>query len=220
MGGGTVDLRHIRLRDRPLVVCDVDDVALRFIDPFQTFLESEGHTFLPRSFRLHGNILSKTSGLAIDEAQVAHLIEAFFEAQESWQTPFDLVVQALDGLSSASDVLFLTAMPPKFQDQRRRLLDRVGLTFPLIATEEPKGPIVQALHAGRPLPVAFIDDMARNLHSVREHVAECLLVHLMPDSPVHQFAPTPEVDVHRASDWSQAAELIRNHIGANRLLTE
>ncbi|MGO8176430.1 hypothetical protein ACC764_39695, partial [Rhizobium ruizarguesonis] len=57
----------------------------------------------------------------------------------------------------------------------RRLLDRMGLLFPLLATEQPKGPIVNALHASRSIPVVFIDDMARNLHSVRDHVTDCLL---------------------------------------------
>jgi hypothetical protein len=71
---------------------------------------------------------------------------------------------------------------------------------------------VNALHAGRDLPVVFIDDMARNLHSVKEHVPDCLLIHLMPDSPVHRFAPRPSEEIARAKDWAHAAELIDAHI--------
>ncbi|MBW8790949.1 MAG: hypothetical protein JF594_25370, partial [Rhizobium leguminosarum] len=73
------------------------------------------------------------------------------------------------------------------------------------------GPIVHALHASRSLPVVFIDDMARNLHSVRDHVADCLLIHLMPNSPVHRFAPAASDDITRASDWTHAAALIEAH---------
>ncbi|MBX5150123.1 hypothetical protein HJB78_03785 [Rhizobium lentis] len=205
------DVSHIRLGERPLIVCDVDDVVLRFIDPFQLFLQSQGHAFLPRSFKLHGNIVSKADGTEIGDQQVSRLIEEFFEAQELWQTPLDRVVETLDRLSREADVLFLTAMQPRFQEQRRRLLDRMGLLFPLLASEEPKGPIVHALHASRSLPVAFIDDMARNLHSVRDHVPNCLLIHLMPDSPVHRFAPAAADDITRATDWAHAAELIEAH---------
>ncbi|WP_085777795.1 hypothetical protein [Rhizobium sp. NXC14] len=205
------DVSHIRLGERPLIVCDVDDVVLRFIDPFQLFLQSQGHAFLPRSFKLHGNIVSKADGTEIGDQQVSRLIEEFFEAQELWQTPLDRVVETLDRLSREADVLFLTAMQPRFQEQRRRLLDRMGLLFPLLASEEPKGPIVHALHASRSLPVVFIDDMARNLHSVRDHVANCLLIHLMPDSPVHRFAPAAADDITRATDWAHAAELIEAH---------
>ncbi|MFB2608118.1 hypothetical protein ACE04B_40225, partial [Rhizobium phaseoli] len=102
-------------------------------------------------------------------------------------------------------------------DQRRRLLDSAGLLFPLLASEQPKGPIVHALHASRSFPVAFIDDMAHNLHSVRDHVADCLLIHLMPDSPVHRFAPAAADDITRAIDWAHAAELIEAHFVAGSL---
>nr|WP_208601673.1 hypothetical protein [Rhizobium aethiopicum] len=206
-----LDISHIRLGERPLIVCDVDDVVLRFIDPFQLFLQSLGHEFLPRSFRLHGNIVSKADGTEIEGQQVGRLIDDFFEAQELWQTPIDRVVETLGRLSQAADILFLTAMPPRFQDQRRRLLDSAGLLFPLLASEQPKGPIVHALHASRSFPVAFIDDMAHNLHSVRDHVADCLLIHLMPDSPVHRFAPAAADDITRATDWAHAAALIEAH---------
>ncbi|MGO8371312.1 hypothetical protein ACC808_23085 [Rhizobium ruizarguesonis] len=206
-----LDISHIRLGERPLIVCDVDDVVLQFIGPFQLFLQSQGHAFLPRSFRLHGNIVSQADGVEIEDQEVSRLIEEFFEAQELWQTPLDRVVETLDRLSEEADILFLTAMQPRFQDQRRRLLDRMGLLFPLLATEQPKGPIVHALHASRSLPVVFIDDMARNLHSVRDHVTDCLLIHLIPNSPVHRFAPAAADDITRASDWTHAAALIEAH---------
>jgi hypothetical protein len=215
--GSELDISHIRLGDRPLIVCDVDDVVLQFIDPFQLYLKSLGHEFLPRSFRLHGNIVSLADGLALEDQHVSRLILEFFAAQESWQTPIDPVVSTLERLSGDADILFLTAMPPKFSAHRRRLLDRIGLGFPLLASEQPKGPIVHALHGGRDLPVVFIDDMARNLHSVKEHVADCLLIHLVPDSPVHRFAPTAGADIARARDWLHAAELIDQHLAAHAI---
>nr|WP_250806979.1 hypothetical protein [Neorhizobium tomejilense] len=207
-----LDLSHVRLGDRPLVVCDIDDVVLHFVAPFQDFLRGEGHELRPRSFRLTGNIVSVETQTALEPVQVRGLIEAFFEAQENWQIPTQFVVQTLQTLSEDADVVFLTAMPPRYRDHRRRLLDQIGLTFPLIASEEPKGPIMQRLHAGRPLPCVFIDDMAHNLHSVRDHVAECLVLHMMPDSPLHLLAPKPDEGIVRAADWAHAAELIRHHI--------
>jgi hypothetical protein len=207
-----LDLSHVRLGDRPLVVCDIDDVVLHFVAPFQDFLRGEGHELLPRSFRLTGNIVSAETRTALEPVQVRRLIEAFFEAQENWQIPTELVVQTLQTLSDDADVVFLTAMPPRYRDHRRRLLDQIGLTFPLIASEEPKGPIMQRLHAGRPLPSVFIDDMAHNLHSVRDHVAECLVLHMMPDSPLHLLAPKPDEGIARAMDWTRAAGLIYTHI--------
>lgn len=205
-----LDISHVRLSDRPLVVCDVDDVVLHFAAPFQDFLRGEGHELLPRSFRLTGNIVSIETQVAIEQEGVRRLVEAFFEAQETWQLPFELVVQTLTALSKDADIVFLTAMPPRFRDQRRRLLDRLDLSFPLVASEEPKGPIMRRLHGERTQPSVFIDDMAHNLHSVRDHMPRSLLLQMMPDSPLHLLAPKPD-GIARATDWAHAEELIREH---------
>lgn len=206
------DVSHIRLQERPLIVCDVDDVVLHFFAPFLAFIDAEGHEFLPRSFRLTGNIVSKTNGSVLEEKDVHRLIEAFFEAQEQWQTPFDRVVDTLGEFSKDADIVFLTAMPPQFWEQRRRLLDRLELAYPLLASLQPKGPIVRSLHRRREMPVAFVDDMAHNLHSVSEHVPECLLINLKPDSIVHRMAPAAPTGIPEANEWSQAAPLIQAHI--------
>ncbi|TCU23103.1 hypothetical protein EV130_108248 [Rhizobium azibense] len=71
----------------PLIVCEVDAFVLQSIDPFQRFLLSEGHELLPRSFHLHGNIVSK-DGVALDLIHVRRPVEIFFERQEEWRYPF------------------------------------------------------------------------------------------------------------------------------------
>ncbi|RWX78820.1 hypothetical protein EPK99_09555 [Neorhizobium lilium] len=213
--GEILDLSHVRLSDRPLIVCDVDDVVLHFAAPFQDFLRGGGHELIPRSFRLTGNIVSIETQVALEHQDVRQLIEAFFEAQESHQVPFEQVVDTLCSLSGEADIVFLTAMPPRFREQRRRLLDRLGLEFPLVASEEAKGPILRKLHGTRPLPCVFIDDMVHNLQSVQDHVPECLILHMMPDSALHMLAPKAADDVARALDWPHAAELIRTHFRQN-----
>lgn len=205
------DVSHIRLQERPLIVCDVDDVVLHFFAPFLTFIEAEGHEFLPRSFRLTGNIVSKANGSALEEKDVHRLIGAFFEAQEKWQTPLDRVVDTLGEFSKDADIVFLTAMPPQFWEQRRRLLDRLELAYPLLASLQPKADRALAASAARDA-LAFVDDMAHNLHSVSEHVPECLLINLKPDSIVHRMAPAAAAGIPEANEWSQAAPLIQAHI--------
>lgn len=208
-----LDLSHIILKDRPLVVCDVDDVVLQFFAPFEDYLKKDGLELLPRSFRLTGNIVSVGTEVAIEDTAVKQLIGSFFENQEEWQTPFDLALDTLNALEADADVLFLTAMPPRYSEPRRRLLDRLGFDFPLVATEQPKGPVMRRIHADRSLPSVFIDDMAHNLHSVRDHVENCLVLHMMPDSPLHLLAPKPDDGIARAMDWAQAGHLIRGHFG-------
>ncbi|BCH65689.1 hypothetical protein RvVAT039_29050 [Agrobacterium vitis] len=209
--GEIVDFNHVRLADRPLLISDVDDVVLEFLVPFEAYLDSLGHRLLPKSFRLHGNIVSAKDQLALEDQIVTDLLLTFFEKQEEWQTPFGDAVAVLQRIGKIADIVFLTAMPPAFTAQRRRLLDRLGLDFPLLATESPKGPVVKALHGDRPLPFAFMDDMAHNLHSVGEHAPDCLLVQIGPQSEIHRHAPPPGPHVLRADDWHDASERVLRH---------
>ncbi|SMD05896.1 hypothetical protein [Rhizobium sp. RU36D] len=203
----------IALSERPLIVCDVDDVVLQFVGPFQSFLQDHGYRLLPRSFRLHGNIVSAINEQPVDHADVTGLIAGFFDSQERWQVPIAGAAEALQMLSSDADVVFLTAMPTRYFAQRRRLLDSLGFAFPLIATEDAKGPLVARLHASREHKIAFVDDMVHNLHSVGQHKSDCLLVHLPPISEIHRFAPETPDTARRAGDWSEASTLIRDHFG-------
>lgn len=209
--GEIVDMNHIQLSDRPLLVSDVDDVVLEFLYPFESYLASLGHHLLPKSFQLTGNIVSLADQKALEADQVKQILHDFFDCQEEWQRPFGDSVTQLKQIGTMADIVFLTAMPPAYTLQRRRLLDRLGLDFPLLATESPKGPVVKALHRARPLPLAFMDDMAHNLHSVAEHAPDCLLVHIAPQSEIHRFAPETAPQVIRANDWSSACTTIIAH---------
>lgn len=204
------DLDHIKLSDRPLVVCDVDDVVLEFATPFEAFLLERGYSLLPRSFKLTGNIVDATETV-LDAVAVKDLIHDFFIEQESRQTAFAEAVDSLHALAKEADLVFLTAMPPRHAEVRRRLLDRLTLSYPMISSEEPKGPIVAALHDKRPLPLAFVDDMVGNLRSVGDHVPDSALVYLPPDVAIFRFAPEPEPHMLRAQDWVEARRLIETH---------
>jgi hypothetical protein len=198
---------------RPLVVCDVDEVVLEFLDPFDRYLNSVGHKLHPDSFRLHGNIRSIVEDVAAAREEVDRMEEEFFATQGKWQVPARGVDTALRSLSRDADIVFLTAMPPRHHDVRRTLLDLHGLGFPMIATEEPKGPVVAALIGDRNVPAVFVDDIVRNLGSVRTHAPGCLLMHLMANQVFRAMGPKPEKDVVIAEDWVDAQRLIREHLG-------
>lgn len=198
---------------RPLVVCDVDEVVLEFLDPFDRFLNSIGHRLHPDSFRLHGNIRSIAEDLVAARDDVDRMEEEFFASQDKWQMPAKGVDMALRSLSRDADIVFLTAMPPRHHDARRMLLDLHGLDFPMIATEEPKGPVVASLIGQRNVPAVFVDDIVRNLGSVRMHAPGCLLMHMMANQVFRAMAPKPDDDIVIAEDWADAEKLIRQHLG-------
>ena len=209
-------LESLAASRRPLVVCDVDEVVLEFLDPFDRYLNSIGHRLHPDSFRLHGNIRSIAEDLIAEDEAVERMQEEFFASQDRWQTPALGVDVALRSLSGDADIVFLTAMPPRHHDVRRTLLDLHGLDFPMIATEEPKGPVVASLIGGRDIRSVFVDDIVRNHGSVRTHAPGCLLLHMMANKVFRAMAPKPDADIVIAEDWMDAERLIRDHLGLAR----
>lgn len=209
------DAEHddLLLGERPLIVCDIDEVVLEFITPFQAFLIANGHELLPRSFRLTGNIFGLADGRETPHDQVEELLESFFAAQDGWQTPVKAAADSLARLADHADIVFLTAMPPRHRVIRRALLSRHGFDYPMIATEAPKGPAVLALHGARAHKLVFIDDIFTNLHSVRAHVPQTLLVNLMANATFRALAPHPGDGVAIAADWPHAEILIKAHLG-------
>lgn len=210
-------IKSLAASKRPLIVCDVDEVVLEFLDPFDRYLGSVGHKLHPDSFRLHGNVRSIAEDIAAAHDEVSRMEEEFFASQDKWQVPAKGADAALRSLSHDADVVFLTAMPPRHHDVRRTLLDLHGLDFPMIATEEPKGPVVASLIGDRKVPAVFVDDIVRNHSSVRAHAPGCLLMHMMANQVFRVMAPKPDEDIVVAEDWADAERLIREHLGLRPL---
>jgi len=200
---------------RPLVICDIDEVVLEFIDPLQDFLQSVDHRLHADSYRLAGNIRGIKDGLPASREQVEEYQEAFFAAQQRWQRPARDAKRVLDALAQKADIVFLTAMPPRHQTPRRALLDSLSLHYPMIATEDAKGPIAARLIGNRGVQAVFIDDIHTNHHSVREFAPGCMLISLMASQAFRALAPHPGEDVAVAKDWTHAGELVEAHFSRN-----
>lgn len=194
--------------ERPLLVLDVDDVLLHFVGPLVRYMETQGARLQLSSFRLFGNVFDIGTGTAIDNMGVSALLDGFFGAQGEWQTPVDGALETVAEIAGQAEVLLLTAMPHRHRDTRRILLDRIGLPYPLLTTELPKGPAIRHLRGKTGRPVAFVDDMPRNLVSARREVADSHLFHLIADNSLRAIAPPPPPDVTILMDWSEAGERI------------
>jgi hypothetical protein len=209
-------LETLRASNKPLIICDVDEVVLEFITPLQAYLASVGHALSADSFKLHGNIRRVADGVCATKEEISAFQEAFFAAQDQWQTPAAGASDVLGVLKDEADIVFLTAMPPRHHAVRRALLDLHGFHFPMVASEDAKGPIAASLLGARTVPSVFIDDISRNLHSVRAHVPDCLLINLMANETFWAMAPDPGESVRKARDWQHAGEMIRAHFNAPR----
>jgi uncharacterized HAD superfamily protein len=204
-------LSELRGSRKPLIICDIDEVILEFLDPFQAYLNSIDFRLHADSFRLSGNIRRLADGVCASEEEIEAFQEAFFASQHKWQKPARNAKIVLDRLKQQADIVFLTAMPPRHEAVRRALLDSHEFHFPMIATEEAKGPVAASLIGERGVPAVFIDDIFTNLHSVRTHAPQCLLINLMANDAFRALAPDPGERVEKARDWDHASELIQAH---------
>lgn len=198
---------------RPLLVLDVDDVLLEFIRPFPQFLQSQGYNLKLDNFRLDGNIVEIGSGEPAERPRIQELLDAFFTAQADWQTITEGAADALAQFRRDAEIVLLTAMPHRHRSVRQAHLRELGLPYPLLTTERPKGPAIKALRGVRERPVAFVDDMPHNLSSVRQAVADAHLFHLMADNSLRTLIPQPEPGIHVVEDWRDATPRIAQALG-------
>lgn len=201
-------IEELAADDRPLLVLDVDDVLLEFIRPFPRFLEAQGYELDLGSFQLNGNIRAIGSGVPAERERVVELVDAFFYAQAEWQSVTDGAADAIKSFHGRAEIVMLTHMPHRFRTARRAHLDALGLHYPLLTTEMPKGPAIRRLRGEAGRPVAFVDDQPRNLISARESVPDVFLVHLMAEPKLRDLLPPPPDGILVSDDWREAAPKI------------
>lgn len=206
-------IRELSLDARPLLVLDVDDVILEFVRPFMRYLDTQGLELGLASFRLHGNIVHRESQQPADKDTVDAMIASFFDAQAAWQTLAEDAAPTIAEIAREAEIVLLTAMPHRFRDRRRAHLDALGLPYPLVTTEAPKGPALKALRGGTPRPVAFVDDIPRNHQSVKDTVPDAALFHLMAMPELRSLLPPLPEGVVAVESWRTAAPKIASALG-------
>ncbi len=209
----TRQIGELARREGPLLVLDVDDVVLDFLGGFRNYLQSEGLELDLATFRLHGNIRRLSDRIAVSDPDVSALIDAFFQHQAKWQMPVAGVAAALETIGRKASIVLLTSMPHRHRLVRRTHLDRLALPYPLLTTETPKGPAVARLRGASGKPVAFMDDIPRNLISVQEAVPDAHLFHLMASDHMRSLLPPLPAGITPVADWDEALPRIVTALG-------
>ena len=207
-------------RHDALVVLDIDEVVIHFIEPFRALLEEEGARLHVENFRLTGNVRSISTGAALTGHELDRMTARLYEDQEVRQGLVDGVCQAVAEIEGIADVVFLTAMTPAFYPVRRRLLDAAGLDQPMIATERSKGAVVAELAEIWKGPIVFVDDLPPNLTTVGRSVPGVHLVHLMASDAFRPHLPPLPAGAVSAKDWPDATRRILQRITGSTPLPE
>lgn len=199
--------------DRPVIVCDADEVLVKFIAGLEAYLARRGFHLDVSSLAIHGNVRHGPEGDVVARDQVTELMQAFFAEGTETLEPVPGAAEALVGLSAHAEIVILSNVPASDADKRTRNLCRHGMDYPLIPNEGVKGPALAAIAArAHGQPIFFIDDLPHNLKSAAEHAAHSTRLHYMADPRLSRLMPTSAHAHYRPHDWHDAARFIREHL--------
>lgn len=205
-------IAELSLDSRPLLVLDVDDVLLEFVNIFPTYLNGRGYFMVENNFKLYDNIVD-AKGAYVARLDLDEIIHEFFAEQANWQTLIDGAAEALACFGDQVEIVLLTAMPHRHWEPRRAHLDQLGLPYPLLTTEAAKGPAIAKLRGKTARPVAFVDDIPHNLESTKAVLPDAYCFHMMPSEDIRAL-PTPvEKGVVLVRNWAELAPQIADVLG-------
>ena len=188
--------------ERPLVICDVDEVVVHFIRGLEGFLERNDMWLHPQSFALNGNIKRKHDDEPVPANQLGDVLNRFFDEEIHRLEVIEGAASSLNTLSEHASVIMLTNLPGQFHDRRVDNLKLHGLEFPVISNKGPKGPAVKELLRNHRAESVFVDDIPNYLQSVSEHCPEVHLVHFMQDIRFGRHVGELNNVSLRADNWS------------------
>ena len=167
--------------ERPLLVCDVDEVVFHFIRGMEQLLATEGLWLDPASYALEGNIRKLDDNEPVSGARVARLVGDFFKTRAHNLEPIENAVECLNRLSEKMQIVMLSNLPHSGRDARVQNQKKHGIPFALISNDGPKGPAVKYMTRQLSAPLFFADDIHDNINSVGEFCPNAYLIHFLQD---------------------------------------
>ena len=198
--------------DRPLVICDADEVLVQFLAGLERFLLRNGRKLVLKSFAIHGNVVDAVSGETITHDEVTQLLKDFFKHDTHALDPVPGAAEALKALGAQAQIVVLSNLPEAARETRRTHLASHGMDYPVIAGSGPKGPIVREIVRGIRAPIVFIDDLPPHLTSVAQETPHVHRLHFVADHRLARLIE-PARDAHRRiDDWPTARTWIESVI--------
>jgi hypothetical protein len=195
-------------RDLPLIISDVDEVVLQFVDGLDDFLRKIGFWLDIRSFALHGNIKHLETDEVVANDHATKLLERFFVEGVEDLSPVPNAVASLKELSGHAQVLMLSNVPAESAEKRARCLAGHGMDYPLVANRGLKGPAVAYIAEKVDAPIFFLDDIPHNISSVAQNLDRVRLFHFVADPRLGPLIDPAEDCHHRIDDWVTAKDTI------------
>ncbi len=197
---------------RPVIITDADEVILHFSDMLQEYLSTRGMYANFTSYALEGNIRYIAGDAPVDHALFGSLLDDFFDNYVEKQSLVAHVARHLENLSTLCDIIILSNIPHQFADRRRRKFADLGLSYPMISSSGPKGPVIKAIRATTSGKLIFIDDISHHHKSVKKSVPDALRIQYIADAHLDSIEEKSPFCHIRCRDWPHIEQVIRHYL--------
>ena len=195
--------------DRPLLICDVDEVVVHFTRSFEDYIGKRQLYLETSSFALNGNVRRQGTAECLNDTHLSELIDDFFVDCTADLPPIEGAVEALNELAAHASVVMLTNLPHHARDKRIMNLQGLGVGFPVVTNSGPKGPAILHLASQTRDAVVFVDDSPGFIASSHQHAPDVHLVHFLHDERfAKHLQPLPFVSL-TTGKWSDALPHIK-----------
>jgi hypothetical protein len=199
--------------NRPLIICDVDDVVVHFLKGFDTYLSSHDHVLELKSFALGGNVFHRHTRAEMSSTRVSELVDDYFRDFTEHMETIDQSIESLVQLGEDASVVMLTNLPHHARDKRIRNLQKHGLPFPVITNQGPKGPAIRELASRTTAPSVFVDDSPNFIQSSYEVAPEVKIIHFLHDERLATIHTPFDFVAHTSRSWAETKPQIEALIG-------
>ena len=152
--------------NKPLLVCDADEVIFDFMTSFESYLNRQNLFFSWSSYALEGNILDKNKK-EIHKDFIKEIINDFFKSNTATMNLMNGAKKSIKKLSSTFNIIVLSNIPYDFYDARLKALKKNNLNFPFYANKGPKGIAMKKIALEFKNNIWFIDDSPFQIKSVQ-----------------------------------------------------
>lgn len=209
-------IAKLQLRsDRPLVICDVDEVVVHFTRDFEDYLGGHGLELDTSRLLFNSNIRQRQTLAMLSPEDTEKAVVQFFAERTLAMKTIDGAVESLLNIEKSADVIMLTNLPHEAGDDRRANLAGHGLNFPVVTNSGPKGPAIRKIAAQITAPVVFIDDSPGFITSAFQHAPDVHLIHFLHDERYARLVPPLDFVSLRTHTWDEVRPHVMGLIAGN-----
>ncbi len=197
---------------RPLVICDADEVLLRFVEGLEVWLPTQGAVLDLQGYALTGNIKDTSTGVPLPGPDVSALIKTFHRTGGLDLQPVAGAAEALAAIAAQADIVVLTNIADDLATARQANLAAHGIPYPVHTNSGLKGPAAARLAAGAGAPVFFIDDIPHNHVSVAEALPHSHRIQFVGDKRLFAATRRTEAAHLLSNSWAEASRWILDRL--------